>query len=374
MSDDALRELARPLARSARRVGAHVRGLRAMVAGRPPRGEPAVWYGMSQIPDAREHAVGGIVKLQHLVERFPNRRRRFNVLYLVSSRLPEAPEALAWWAKRSGARLVLNQNGVAYPAWHGPGWERVNQPMTALLAAADHVFYQSEFCRVSADRFAGPATAPSEILYNAVDVNRFRPSPRAEDKRLVLLLGGSQDQWYRFDAAVRTLAVLQRRHGDAELIVTGRLRWSPDASACQTEADTLIRLLNVSDRVTLPGPYTQAEAPAIFQRADILLHTKYSDPCPTVVIEALASGLPVVYSRSGGVPELVGEHAGVGVAADLSWERDLPPDPEALADAVDRVRDRLGEYREAARQRAVDCFDVRRWVERHAEVFDRLAS
>jgi glycosyltransferase involved in cell wall biosynthesis len=371
---DALRELARPLARSARHVGAHVRGLRAMVAGRPPRGEPAVWYGMSQIPDARQTAVGGIVKLQHLVERFPNRPRRFNVLYLVSSRLPDAPEALAWWAKRTGARLVVNQNGVAYPAWHGPGWERVNQPMTALLAAADHVFYQSEFCRVSADRFAGPATAPSEILYNAVDVSRFRPSPRVADKRVVLLLGGSQDQWYRFDAAVRTLAVLRRRHVDAELIVTGRLRWSPDERVCKREAEARVGSLRLSDRITLTGPYTQAEAPALFQRADILLHTKYNDPCPTVVIEALASGLPVVYSRSGGVPELVGEHAGAGVAADLSWERDLPPEPEALAGAVDRVRDRLHEHRQAARQRAVDRFDVRRWVDRHAEVFGRLAS
>jgi glycosyltransferase involved in cell wall biosynthesis len=374
VSDEALRGLARLLARNARHIRAHMRGLRSMLAGRPPRGQPFVWYGMNTIPDARDHVVGGIVKLQHLVDRFPNRPLRFNVLYLVSSRLPDAPEALAWWAKRNGARLVLNQNGVAYPAWHGPGWERVNEPMTALLAAADHVFYQSDFCRISADRFAGRATAPSEILYNAVDLTRFRPASRARDHRVVLLLGGSQDQRYRFDAAVRTLAALRRRHVDAELIVTGRLRWSPDARACQREAEALVRSLELSDRVTLTGPYTQAEAPSIFQRADILLHTKYNDPCPTVVIEALASGLPVVYSRSGGVPELVGEHAGVGVAADLSWERDLPPDPEALADAVDQVSHRLDDYRHAARQRAVDCFDVRRWVDRHAEVFGRLVS
>ena len=345
-----------------------------MVAGRPPRGEPSVWYGMSHVPDAHERAVGGVVKLQHLAARFPNRPLRFNVLYLVSSRLPDSPEALAWWAKRNGARLVVNQNGVAYPAWYGPGWERVNEPMSALLGAADHVFYQSEFCRLSADRFARPATAPSEILYNAVDLDRFQPSPHAEHKKLVLLLGGSQDQWYRFDAAVRTIAALKRRGVDAELIVTGRLGWSPDARACRTEAESLVRSLDLSDRVTLTGPYTQAKAPDIFQRADILLHTKYNDPCPAVVIEALASGLPVVYSRSGGVPELVGDEAGVGVAAGLSWEHDVPPDPESLADAIERVRDRLNDYRQAARQRAVERFDVRRWVDRHAEVFKRLVN
>ena len=61
------------------------------------------------------------------------------------------------------------------------------------------------------------------------------------------------------------------------------------------------------------------------RRADLLLHTKYNDPCPTVVLEAMASGLPVVYSASGGVPELVGEEAGVGIPAPFDWEHDHPP-------------------------------------------------
>ncbi len=110
------------------------------------------------------------------------------------------------------------------------------------------------------------------------------------------------------------------------------------------------------------------------RRADVLLHTKYNDPCPTVVLEALASGLPVVHSASGGVPELVGEQAGVGVAAPLDWERDHPPEPHDLAEAVGRLLDRLPEAREAARARAVERFDARRWVARHREVFEGLVG
>ena len=53
-----------------------------------------------------------------------------------------------------------------------------------------------------------------------------------------------------------------------------------------------IRRLGLEDAVELLGPYTQAEAPALMRRADLLLHTKYNDPCPTVVLEAMASGLP----------------------------------------------------------------------------------
>ena len=54
------------------------------------------------------------------------------------------------------------------------------------------------------------------------------------------------------------------------------------------------------------------------------------------------------------------------------WDKDHPPDPGDLADAVRRVADSLPAYRKAARQRAVDRFDQKAWVDRHCEVFEEL--
>src|SRR5207248_3199179 len=79
------------------------------------------------------------------------------------------------------------------------------------------------------------------------------------------------------------------------------------------------------------GRYAQRDAPALYRRAHLLLHTKRNDPCPNVVLEALSCGLPVVHSASGGLPELVGREAGIGVPDEGDWEHDVPPDPEALA-------------------------------------------
>src|SRR5205807_6049130 len=142
------------------------------------------------------------------------------------------------------------------------------------------------------------------------------------------------------------------------LLVSGAISWHPDRRRSEAEARELVDRLGLGDRVELLGTYTQDEAPALLRRADLLLHTKYNDPCPTVVLEAMACGLPVVYSASGGALELVGDAAGVGIAAPLDWQRDHPPAAEQLAEAVLRVADSLAEYSAAARERSLR-FDVR---------------
>ena len=88
----------------------------------------------------------------------------------------------------------------------------------------------------------------------------------------------------------------------------------------------------------------------------------------------MACGLPVVYSATGGVPELVGSDSGVGIPGEVRWDQDMPPDPTDLADAVLTVTDRYDHYSQAARQRALDRFDVGPWLKRHAEVFQRLVT
>ena len=87
----------------------------------------------------------------------------------------------------------------------------------------------------------------------------------------------------------------------------------------------------------------------------------------------MACGLPVVYPASGGTVELVGDEAGLGVPHPDGWERDEPPGPEALADAVAQVLAELPRYRAAARARAVERFALEPWLDRHAELFARLA-
>jgi glycosyltransferase involved in cell wall biosynthesis len=323
-----------------------------------------VFYGHDLVPSPGERAAGGSVKMQKLAERFPNSPTDFSLLYLGTTWLPRDLGPLLRIAKRRGAPIVVNQDGVGYPGWAGSATNDVNRPLRRTLLAADHVIYQSEFSKLSADLFLGEPRASWEILPNAVDVTRFTPAEMRPADGPVVLLGGDQTQEYRLELALRTFALLLSRHPDARLLVTGRLVSRPDS---------LLTELELHGRVVFLGEYTQRHAPEILRRAHLLLHTKVKDPCPTLVLEAMASGLPVVYPASGGTIELVGDEAGIGVAHPDTWERDEPPTPWELADAVERVLSQLARYSAAARARAVQRFALEPWLDRHAELFELLA-
>jgi glycosyltransferase involved in cell wall biosynthesis len=353
-------------ARAGRYGRAAGRWARLLVA-RPDARRPGVrvFYGHDRVPAEGEAVAGGTAKFQRLAARFPNRPLDFNLLYLGSTWLPRDVGPLLWLARRRRIPLVLNQNGVGYPGWAGKdGAEAYNRPLRRVLAAAEHVLYQSEFCKRSADEWVGAARGEWEILYNAVAVDRFVPAAEPPVGGPVLLLGGDQYQEYRVELALRTLRVLVRAQPDARLLVTGRL---------VAPIEPRIAELGLSGHVDVLGRYAQRDAPAIFRRAHVLLHTKVNDPCPSLVLEAMACGLPVVYPLSGGVPELVGEEAGIGVSHPDTWERDEPPDPAELADAVERVCADLARYSANARARAVEHFALGPWLDRHSELFTELS-
>ena len=108
----------------------------------------------------------------------------------------------------------------------------------------------------------------------------------------------------------------------------------------------------------------------MLQAAHVLIHAKYADPCPTIVIEAMACGVPVVGSNTGGMPELVGSEGGVLVDVPFSYERAAFPTPPQMAAAVETIMTDWPEYSRRARERAERLFDREKWLEQHARIFD----
>jgi glycosyltransferase involved in cell wall biosynthesis len=331
---------------------------------------PRVFYGHDYIPSPAENASGGIIKCQDLSILFPNTPQGANILYLVSSALPLFPLVMARYAKQCGVKVVVNQNGVAFPAYHGHRCETINRPRRRLLEMADYVIYQSQFGMESSNRFLLNYNGPSSVMHNPVNTSVFVPSSRKRDLRHpVLLMAGSHRHEYRVKSALQVLAQLRNGQLDARLRIAGRLAWEPSVEKCKEELLFLSDQLGVRSAVEFCGEYGQNDVVALFHGTDVLLHTQYMDCCPRLVVEAMACGLPVVYSASGGVPELVGNDAGIGIPVQKDWNSINVPDPVQMADGIVRIFESHDRYSAMAIKRAVERFDVKPWLYKHRGIF-----
>jgi glycosyltransferase involved in cell wall biosynthesis len=128
----------------------------------------------------------------------------------------------------------------------------------------------------------------------------------------------------------------------------------------------LARRIGVADRVVFAG--FREDVARIAATADVVAHPALADALPTSLIHAAASGAAVVASDVGGIPEIVGDGAGLLVA---------PGDPSDLSGAIaglladEEHRRAVGE---AARRRFEDLFEGRAWARRLAEVYRGLSS
>jgi glycosyltransferase involved in cell wall biosynthesis len=324
--------------------------------------------GFGDVLDDGRPVHGGAVKLLPLRDAFGGDEQNFDVLYAVSSSPPRCAEDLFRRCRKQGIWIVWNQNGVGYPAWAGEESERFNAPMRRLRAMADHVIYQSRFCQISAERYLGFSEIPSGILYNPVDLVRFAPVARLDDGPLRILAAGTHGTRDRVISVLEALVLLRRGGIEAELTVAGKFQWK------NGEADfyRMIERLSIRAAVRRVAHFSQEDAAALYQTHDLLVHPKYMDPCPTVVIEAMACGLPVVGSASGGMPEMVPDTCGALVPALLDWDRSHTPTGEELASAVaDLLPNRLA-MGAAARKHAEALFAVEQWVEDHRRIFEGL--
>jgi glycosyltransferase involved in cell wall biosynthesis len=169
------------------------------------------------------------------------------------------------------------------------------------------------------------------LIYNGVDADQYRPAAPGECQAmrrelgvpgdaLVLMAVGSLKPLKGFDAMIRAATPVLRSRQDARLVLVGD---GPQ----RDQLHTLAHGQGIADQVVFTG--LRDDVHAVLRAADVLVLSSRTEVLPTVVLEAMATGLPVVATRVGGVPEIV-EHERNAII--------VPPDDEAsLQAALERV-------------------------------------
>jgi glycosyltransferase involved in cell wall biosynthesis len=169
------------------------------------------------------------------------------------------------------------------------------------------------------------------VVPNTVDTRRF-PYRVRSPLRPRLLSTRNFEPIYNVACTLRAFAHVQQQYPDASLTLVGG--GSEEPALRRLAAQLQLR------HVTFTGPVNPADIPSYYANADIYVQTPAIDNMPLSVLEAFASGLPVVSTRVGGVPAILAD----GVQGLLA------PDGDAAGIAFQILR--LLERPELARQLA----------------------
>ena len=186
------------------------------------------------------------------------------------------------------------------------------------LAAATRVTAVS---RAHAASIAQWIDRPIDVLPNFIDETRFAPGARAAREPFHFLSVGHLVPQKGFDVLLRALAICHAGGDRFHLTIVGR---GYEEDALRTTA----RELGLEHAVTWLGAPERGAMPDIYRAADAFVLASRHESFGVVVIEALASGLPVVATRCGGPEEIVTPELG---------ELAPPEDPAALASAMVRL-------------------------------------
>jgi len=231
---------------------------------------------------------------------------------------------------------------------------------TAMLGMATHVLVNSEAIAERLERTRAARAGRVSVILNGVDLARFAPADRAVSQP------GAP--------VVVTLANLRPEKGlhqlvDAAHLVRQRLPavrfeiWGE--GVLRPALEEQVRRKALTETVRFQG--TTREPQDVLRRCDVFVLPSLSEACSNVLMEALATGLPVVATRVGGNPGLV-EDGRSGLL--------VPPgNPAALAEAIVQIlQDQVVAARLAvgARARAVDQFAMSRMLERLQSFYRRV--
>ena len=323
---------------------------------------PRIFYA-----GAKKGNIGGpFAKKKKLNAFFPEHKFKFNIVYVLSNSPFLSSKAISI-LKGQKLPIFLNQNGVFYPAWFKENWKEENLKLARVYHSADYVFWQSNFCKIACDNFLGERIAPGEILYNAVDTKKFLPKIKKSKDVFKLLITGNikKQNNYRIYIVLKALQEILKQNKSVYLYIAGYLE---DLKLFKNETEKL----GIKEHVYFLGDYSQENAPKIYQNADAYITISYQDNCPSAVIEAMSCGLPILYSDSGGVPELVGPNGGIGLTVPHDWEKIHTPNIDDIVLGLFKLMENREMFSESARQRALRLFEISNWIKKHDNLFRKF--
>ena len=206
-----------------------------------------------------------------------------------------------------------------------------------------------------------------EIVPNVVDVNLFYPEKnlptgqagksRKEKKRMIHV-SAMDDPQKNISGIIRVIKKVAEKRNDFELFIVGDGEY-------KSSLETLAQQLGLLNKIIFfKGLKLKEELAQLIRRSDFFVLFSNYENLPCVVLESLASGLPVIVTRIGGTPEHISGKMGIIVE---------PKDEASLEKAIHHMLDHYSEYDpEYLRAYATKKFSYESVAEQFNKIYDKM--
>jgi glycosyltransferase involved in cell wall biosynthesis len=272
-------------------------------------------------------------------------------------------------SRLSGRPLVLHIHGATY-ARHSMMARRTASALYLkekiydrtlgkwTIASADAIAAVSKFDLQKCKEVFGVEGDKLHLIPNAVDAEVFRPSDETRDGPPVVTFIGRLEQWKGASSFMTIARMVRDQVPEARFMVVG------DGSMKSSLTSEFQDLLPSTQFV---GEVAHRDIPAILHDTTVLVLPSYIEGLPTVCLEALACGIPVVASDTGGTSEVILD----GETGFLRPVDDLPgfADRVVLLLQNDSLRQRMGR---AGRRLVEGMYSWTRIAEMTERLYERL--
>jgi glycosyltransferase involved in cell wall biosynthesis len=225
-----------------------------------------------------------------------------------------------WIAKLKGRPVVLHYHGGEAEAF----FKRSFFWVKPSLKQASAILLPSNFLD-PAFRMRGFSTI---VVPNIVDLSRFSPKKFNRGYSLCceghphIVVTRNLERIYDNASALRAFRIIKDQVPSARFTIAGS---GPERECLEKLAEEL----GLGGTVTFTGRLNNEEMPSLYRSADIVVNPSLVDNMPVSILEAMASGVPVVSTRIGGIPFIIQD----GSTGLLVPSRE----PSAIANAVTRL-------------------------------------
>jgi glycosyltransferase involved in cell wall biosynthesis len=238
-----------------------------------------------------------------------------------------------------------------------------------MLERSNKIIAVSDFTRRELLQYYGIEENKIRVIHNGVDVNKFKPATdkvRAKSelgfnpKDVAILSVGRLYARKGLFTLIESMPKVVKRFRNARFVISGK-GLSNEVEKLRVHAQKL----GVKDNIVFTGYFPDSKLPRLYNAADVFAFSTFYENFPFAVLEALSSGLPVVTTNVGGIPEMID-----------SGKNGFLVQPFNARELADRILYFLehpaasSEMALAARKTIEDRFDWRLIVEKVLKVYD----